>query len=417
MQMALRTAVEGDAKEFFERRDMEEKLKIAVVGAGLGGLVAALSLQKFGFDVTVIEQAAELGEVGAGVQVAPNATKVLRALGLESAAMKLAFEPQAHVIRSWKSGEVLARTPYKGVVNERFGAGYFGFHRADLHAVLAAGLSGDCVRLGEKCVGIRREGERAVVLLEGGKALSFDLVVGADGIHSVVRESMFGAESPRFTGNVCWRGMVEADQVTPGAIQPDMTVWFGPGAHVVHYYVRGGKLINWVASFEADDWRTESWRTQGNRDEMMARFEDWHPVIRELLGKSRQYFKWALFDRDPLTQWTQGPVTLLGDAAHPMLPYLAQGACMAMEDGYALALCLQRAGGKVSDALKDYEQRRHERTARVQLLARQRAVENHLKTEAEVAERDARYARLRDASGPAHTYGIDWIYEHDVTVP
>lgn len=394
---------------------MSAKPRILIIGGGLGGLTAALSLRKFGFDPIVLEQATELAEIGAGVQVGPNATKVLTALGLEAAAMRLAFEPEAHVIRSWQSGEVLARTPYRHVLKERFGAGYYGFHRADLQGVLYAALPPGSVRLGARCVDMRVQEDAVVVLLSDGSEIEADAVIGSDGIHSAVRQSLFGAQSPRFTGNVCWRGMVPADQLTPGAVQPDMTVWFGPGASVVHYYVRGGELVNWVAAFEADDWRAESWRTEGDRSEMLERFKDWHPTILELLAKSDRCFKWALFDRDPLEQWSQGPATLLGDAAHPMLPYLAQGACMAMEDGYALALSMRNAGGDVATAFADYEQRRLGRTARVQLLARARAVENHLTSPEDIAARDARFAALRARSSQQHSYGIEWIYEHDVT--
>lgn len=394
---------------------MTRKLNVTMVGAGLGGLTAAASLLKHGFDVTVLEQAGELGEIGAGVQLSPNAMKVIRALDLEKDVLGVSFEPENHVIRSWKSGRIVSATKLKGSLRAAYDAGYYGFHRADLHQVLQRAVPAECVRLAAKCSSVRVGPQGATVVLEDGTEITSDVVVGADGVHSVVRASLLGPESPRFTGNVCWRGLVRADAMAPGAISPDMTVWFGPGASFVYYYVRGGKLVNWVAMCEADEWRSESWKVEGDRNELIERYRHWHPTVRELIEKSDRYLKWALLDRDPLPHWTQGAVTLLGDAAHPMLPYLAQGACMAIEDGYAVAASLARHSGDVPRALKEYEDARQPRTARVQLLARARAVENHLTSPLARVKRDIRYALQRFADPAKHTYKIEWIYGHDVT--
>ncbi|MDB5941974.1 MAG: salicylate 1-monooxygenase [Ramlibacter sp.] len=391
-------------------------LNAIVVGAGLGGLTAAAALLQRGIDVTVLEQAAQLGEIGAGVQLAPNALKVLRALGLESGAAQLGFEPNAHVVRNWKSAEILAYTPYKGVLREVFGAAYYGYHRADLHELLRTAVPKAVIRLNSRCAAVRQEGDCAVVELTDGSTLKADVVVGADGIHSAVRQSLFGNAPPRFTGNACWRGMTPTSALEPGLLPPDMTVWFGPGASVVHYYIRGGSVINWMAAFESDQWAEESWTAEGTRDEAVARFADWHPSVRSLVTKSDRYLKWGLFDRDPLPQWSKGRITLMGDACHPMLPYLAQGACMALEDGYAVADALAKGGSDVAASLQRYEQARRERTARVQLLARQRSIENHLRDEDAMRARDERFARVRaEAATGKHAYGIEWIYEHDVT--
>lgn len=390
--------------------------RIIVAGAGLGGLTAAIALRRFGFEVTVLEQAAQLREIGAGVQLAPNAMKVLRALGLEQQAAEIGFEPRAHVVRNWKTSEVLALTPYKGVLNETFGAAYYGYHRAELHDLLRSALPADIVRLGARCVSVREEGDEAVAVLADGAEVRGAAIIGADGIHSAVRASLFGPEAPRFTGNACWRGMTPVEAMPPGLIDPDMTVWFGPGASVVHYYIKGGSVVNWVAAFESDRWAEESWNAEGNREEMLARFADWHPTIVSLIGHSSQYLKWGLFDRDPLPQWSKGRVTLMGDACHPMLPYLAQGACMAVEDGFAVAAALDKGRTDVAAALRAYEAARRERTARVQLLARARSVDNHLRDDAAIRARDERFAQIRaqQAAGK-HAYGIEWIYEHDVT--
>jgi len=390
--------------------------KVIVIGAGLGGLTAAAALHRRGFEVTVLEQAAQLGEIGAGVQVGPNAMKVLRALGLERRAAEIGDEPEAHVVRNWKTAEVLARTPYKGALREAFGADYCCYHRADLHELLRSAVPKELIKLSARCAGVREEGAKAYVDLTDGQVLEADAVIGADGIHSVVRASLFGPSSPRFTGNACWRGMTPVDALPPELITSDMTVWTGPGASVVHYYIRGGALVNWIAAFESDSWAEESWTAQGTREEAVNRFADWHPTVVSLLSKSNQYLKWGLFDRDPLPQWSRGRITLMGDACHPMLPYLAQGACMALEDGYAVAHALDRGGDDVAGALLAYEEARRARTAKVQLLARERSVEQHLRDEAAMRARDERFARIRAEAGSGkHAYGIEWIYEHDVT--
>ena len=394
---------------------MNPSLKVSVVGAGLGGLTAAAALLQRGFDVTVYEQAGELGEIGAGVQLSPNAVKVLRALGVENEALATSFEPERHVIRSWRSGRVLSATRLKGALRDAYGAGYYGFHRADLHKVLQRAVPAERVRLGVKCTGVRIHAGGAVLGFEDGSERASDVVIGADGVHSVVRAAVLGPESPRFTGNVCWRGLVPADAMPAGEISPDMTVWFGPGASFIYYYVRGGRLVNWVAMCEADNWTSESWKFEGDRNEVIERYQRWHPTVRALIEKSDRYLKWALLDRDPLPRWSQGPVTLLGDAAHPMLPYLAQGACMAIEDGYAVAASLAHRPDDVAGALADYDAARRPRTARVQLLARARAVENHLTSPVARLKRDVRYAMQRFASPAKHTYKIEWIYGHDVT--
>ncbi len=387
-----------------------------VVGAGLGGLTAAAALHRRGVRTTVLEQSSQLGEIGAGVQLAPNALKVLRALSLEERASAMGFEPDAHVVRNWKTAEVLAYTPYKGALRNAFGADYFGYHRADLHELLRSAVPPQAIRLSARCAGVREENGRAIVELADGSEIAGDVVVGADGIHSRVRASLFGEASPRYTGNACWRGMTPVTALAPGLIPPDMTVWFGPGASVVHYYIRGGAFINWMAAFESDQWAEESWTAEGTREEAVDRFADWHPTVRSLISGSDKYLKWGLFDRDPLPQWSKGRVTLMGDACHPMLPYLAQGACMALEDGYAVAEAIARGADDMAAALLAYERARRERTARVQMLARTRSIENHLRDEASMRARDERFARIRaEAAAGKHAYGIEWIYEHDVT--
>jgi salicylate hydroxylase len=385
--------------------------RIAVVGAGLGGLTAAIALLSKGFDVTVFEQSPALGEIGAGVQLAPNAMKALMALGLERPVTRNAFEPEAHVVRSWKTGQVVAASPMKGVYKDQFGAGYYTFHRADLHAALVEAFPAERIRLNAKCIGV----SDGVLGFADGSRFKADAVIGADGIHSVIRESLFGAQSPRFTGVVCWRGLVPADALAPGLVSPDMNAWFGPRSTIVHYHVRSGHLVNWAAFFE-QDWRLESWRIEGDKQEVLGIYADWHPTIRQLVSKTERLYKWALFDREPLAQWTRGRVTLLGDAAHPMLPYLAQGACMAIEDAYALAAALSRSSN-VEAALKSYEALRRPRTARVQLASRARARPNQLTSPLAQLGRDLVYKLQKLINPGKHTYKVEWIYGYDVTHP
>jgi salicylate hydroxylase len=389
--------------------------KINIVGAGLGGLAAAIALRRKGFDVAVYEQADALGEIGAGVQLGPNGTNVLRALDLESEVLSLAFEPDRHVARSWKSGRELFATQMRGIFPERFGSRYLQVHRADLHRVLQRALPPECIHLAHACVEVRTENQQAILRFEDGSEVEGDVAIGADGIHSSVRASMFGTQPPRFTGNVCWRGIVPASSLPKGLIPPDATIWLGPRGHVVHYYVRGGELINYVASVEADDWRSESWSVQVDRQEVLNAYKGWNSKLLELFAHSERCYKWALFDRDPLPQWTQGRATLLGDAAHPMLPYLAQGASQAIEDGYELATSLANHPDDAPQALIDYENIRRPRTSRVQLTARGRAKTNHLNTRLQRLRRDLALTWRKWTRPNSNTYDIDWIYGYDAT--
>jgi salicylate hydroxylase len=395
---------------------MKRATRVSVIGAGLGGICAAIALRQRGFDVAVFEQAAELGEVGAGIQLSPNAMLVLRALGLEDEFVAIAFEPDRHVVRNWKSGREVSATPMKGIYHAQYGAGYYGAHRADFHEVLRRALPAEHVKLNKKCAGVRLEKDRAVIAFADGSEIETDVVIGADGIHSKVRESLFGPESPRFTGNICWRGLVPVNKLPRGLISPDMNAWFGPNGSVINYYIRRGEMINWIAHFEEESWRDESWRVEVDWQEAAKAYEGWNPILGELFSHTERCYKWALYDRDPLPRWTKGRATLLGDSCHPMLPYLAQGACQAVEDGYVLADTLARYPD-VEEALQVYERLRLDRTARVQLLARARSKINHYTSPLARLRRDIGYALQRLLNPTKHTYKIEWIYGHDVTAP
>lgn len=394
---------------------MHRTRRVSIVGAGLGGLTSAAALRQRGFDVTVYEQSPSVGEIGAGVQLAPNAMKVLRLLNLEKQFLAIAFEPERHVIRSWKSGRVISTSQMKGIYHDRFGAGYFGAHRADLFDVLLAAAGSDKVHLGARCTNARTEKDVAVLTLDDGREIESDVIIGADGIHSNVRASLFGPESPRFTGDICWRGVVPAEAVPPNTFSRDMTVWFGPNSNIVHYYVRGGELINWVASHDADDWTSESWREEASIDEVLQTYEQWNPVLRHLFLNTPKCYKWALYERPPMPTWTKGRVTLLGDAAHAMLPYLAQGANMALEDAYALGAALSRHREDIPAALGRYEALRRPRAYQVRNTVNARATANHLTSPLARLKRDLTYAWRKLVSPSEHTYQIDWIYGYDIT--
>src|SRR5262245_36267530 len=394
---------------------MSKVQKVAVVGAGIGGLSAAIALIQRGFDVTIYEQADQLGEIGAGVQLSPNASRVLIALGLDQAFEAIAFEPDRHVVRNWKSGGIVSATQMKGVFRAQYGAGYFGAHRADLHAVLQRAVPGACIRLNARCTGVRQSAAgRAMILFADGSEAEADVVVGADGIRSAVRTSLYGPDAPRFTGHIVWRGLVPIEALPKGLIERDMAAWFGPKGTVVHYYVRRGEIVNWIAHYEMD-WREESWSVESDWREAALAYAGWHPLLAELFSRTQRCYKWALYDRDPLPRWTVGRVTLLGDAAHPMLPYLAQGAAQAIEDGYVLADMLERYRSDPQQALLAYEQARLPRTARIQLHARERGRINNTTSALARLKRDLGYRLKRLIRPKEHTYKIEWIYGHDVT--
>ena len=393
---------------------MAQVRTIAIVGGGLGGLTAAIALRQRGFDVIVYEQAAELGEIGAGIQLSPNAMRVLIGLGLDQAFEAIAFEPNRHVVRNWKSGAVVSATQMKGVFRSQYQAGYFGAHRADLHSVLQQALPMDCVRLSARCTGVTQTADGATLTFTDGRTAGADIVVGADGIRSAVRESLYGADAPRFTGHIVWRGLVPTNALPKGLIDPDMTAWFGPNGTIVHYYVRRGELVNWIAHFETD-WREESWSVESDWHEAAEAFAGWHPTLGELFSRTERCYKWALYDRDPLPRWTSGRVTLLGDAAHPMLPYLAQGAAQSVEDGYVLADMLAQHRHDAPVALKAYEAARLPRTSRIQLHARERGRINNSTSAFQRFKRDLGYRLKKLIKPKEHTYSIEWIYGHDVT--
>lgn len=355
--------------------------RVVVVGAGIGGLTAACALLRHGLEVEVLERSSELGEVGAGLQIGPNGVRVLRALGLEHELARTVCEPDGTVSVDGMLGEVRFREPLRGVSAQRFGAPYLTAHRADVHAALQAALPPGTVRLGADCTGVQPVPRGAVATLDGGGQVEADVVVGADGIRSAVRESQFGADEPRFTGQICWRGIVPISCVPAPAPPQDLAGWIAPSGHVICYPIRRGELYNVFAGHVSSTWIEESWTVASSREELLAAYEGWHPALRAMLGRIEHCFKWGIHDRDPLPRWTSGCVTLLGDAAHPMMPTLAQGASIAMEDGFALARHLAANPDDTATALAAYDAERVPRASQVQLQARTQ-FENNQRTPA-----------------------------------
>lgn len=386
------------------------KPSVHIAGAGLGGLAAALALSSVGASVRVFEQAPALGEVGAGIQLSPNAMHVARALGIDGQIIAAGFEPGAALIRDFSSGKRYVKAPLARACRERYGAPFIQIHRADLHGILldAATDAGVALETGAPVSGYEVANQRAAFLSDGGSGASADLLIGADGLRSGIRRQMSGAEAPEFTGQVAWRGLIHARAVPPALVAPDATVWAGPGRHFVTYFVRGGKLVNFVAVEERTDWREEGWTQPGDPAELRAAFEGWRPEVADLINHIDDCFLWALFARKPLARWSDGPVVLLGDACHPMLPFMAQGAAMAFEDAYVLAKCVE-AGADIQNAVLKYEEIRKPRASKVQARARANADLFHMNG------MGAR-ARLLAASllpGRTALAPLDWIYGFD----
>ncbi|HEY6027333.1 MAG TPA: FAD-dependent monooxygenase [Pseudolabrys sp.] len=347
---------------------MPSDLRVMIAGAGIGGLTAALALLQRGFDVDVYEQAPELRELGAGIQIAANGSRVLIALGLEERLRPLVCEAAAKEVRIWNTGQQWKLFDLGEDSVRRFGAPYWMVHRGDLHRVLLDAvrqLKADAVHVNARTVGFEQDAGGVALHLANGQSVHGDILIGADGVHSQLRNQMFRSPQATFTGLMAWRGLAPMDKLCEELRRPVGTNWVGPGGHVITYPIRGNTLLNFVGLVENVEWTSESWTEAGTKEECAADFAGWHPLVQEIISQFDIPYRWALVGREPLGQWTQGRVSLLGDACHPTLPFLAQGAIMAIEDGLILSRCLERHAGNPELALTTYEGLRKERTTAI----------------------------------------------------
>jgi salicylate hydroxylase/6-hydroxynicotinate 3-monooxygenase len=353
-----------------ESEEMNKKLSIAVVGAGMGGLAVAATLRQAGFDVQVYEQASRFGRIGAGIQMMPNSMKVLRGIGVEDRLRQVAFAPYSHLNRDAYTGELLRELP---MPENLYDAPYLCMHRADLHDALASAVPAETIHLGKKLTGLDQAGGVVTLRFEDGSTAQADAVVGADGVHSVVRDIIVGPDAPIHKGRIAYRAVFAANLMGGFDIGPSRTKWWGRDRHIVIYYTTKAKSeLYFVTSVpESAEWLTrESWSAKGDVNELRAAYADFHQDVRNVLNACPDCHKWAILEREPLPYWSDGRVVLLGDSAHPMTPYMAQGAATSIEDAAVLARCLQAVEGEdVEGAFKRYEAHRKPRTSVVQAIS------------------------------------------------
>jgi salicylate hydroxylase len=390
-------------------------MKVLIAGGGIGGLSAAAALLQRGVDVEVYEQAKALTEVGAGIQISPNGNKVLDALGVFEGLKALSCDPARKEFRLWNTGTPWPMFSLGKTVVEQYGYPYLTVYRPDLHQALAdrvAALKPDAVRLDSGVAACSQDAEGVELQLRDGRRVRGDALIGADGVRSVVRNTLWGPTDPTFSGMVAWRGLIPMEVLPERLHESVGTTWIGPGGHAVSYPLHRARFMNFVATIEGKRWDVDTGSAPGTVEECLADFQGWHEDVQTLIRHSPRLLKWALMQRDPIPAWTQGRISLLGDAAHATLPFLAQGAVHSIEDGMVLARCLEGVGTVgVPAALQRYERARIERTSRMVRGATANTERFHsreLATEASAAQ----YLQREWSASPIRDR-YHWLYLYD----
>ncbi|HPF47219.1 MAG: FAD-dependent monooxygenase [Alphaproteobacteria bacterium] len=348
---------------------MDKSTKIIIAGAGIGGLTAAACLLQEGYHVRVYEQAPKLGEIGAGIQTSAPAVKVLHHLGLAEKLAEVSVKPKSFEFRLFDSGEVLHKLPLAEAHEKQHGAPYYHIHRSDIHKILAdrvLELDPDAVVLNSTAVGFSEDKDSVTLNLADGREIRGDILVGADGIKSAIRDQIVGVTEPDYSGQVAWRATVDVKKLPADFMDKIVAIWCGPKKHAVVYYLRSGKLLNFVGCVENSDWKEESWTVKASWDALKADYAGWNKEIQTIIDNidKDQCFLWALNNRKPVDNWRTDRAVIMGDAAHPTLPYMASGAVMAIEDGAVLMRSIN-ANNDVAEALDMFQRNRLERTARI----------------------------------------------------
>ena len=388
-------------------------MHIVICGAGIGGLAAAHTCLQAGFEVTLLEQARALREIGAGVQISSNGTKVLSAIGLRDAIDAVGVRSESFRVLTYETGEPIAEFPLGETASNHYGDIFYQLHRADLLNALSDALPDGILRLGARVEGIEQDADGATAILDSGEAVRGDVLIGADGIHSAVRRSMGIVDEAAFSGKLVWRALVPADRIAEYGFGENFYGYTGRDRMVWAYWVRPGQQFNFGGVVPSDEVHREGWDETGDLDELRASFADANPRLAGLIGAIDEAFITGLYDRDPLERWTEGRVTLLGDSAHAMLPYLAQGACQSLEDAAVLAGCLRRHGRDAAPAaLADYELRRRPRTTKVQTTARATSIFWLENDPVQIRARNGRMKGLAQID-PLSTTVWKWLYDYD----
>lgn len=383
---------------------------VAIAGGGIGGLVLALALRQRGVPFEVFEQADELREIGAAVALSANGTRELRRLGLGATVEAVSVVPSALVIRRWDSGEVIADHPIgrADAYQTAFGAPYYGVHRVALLQALVEQLAGERVNLGRRCVAVEEREDLAELRFADGTTAAADLVVGADGVHSMIRPHVAGELRGQFSGTVGYRGLVAVEDMPSLPDPTPLQFWAGPGRHLLHYAIDGGRTVNFLAVVRVPRWAHTAWMEQCDVGDAVDAFHGWHPAVTEMVGATDIGERWALHDLAPLARWHTERVVLMGDAAHAMVPHQGQGANQTIEDAVVLADCVADADrADLTSALRRYAQRRQKRTAAVQRLSRRTADLLHLPDGPQIADRDALFTDLYRE--------LAWVHAHDAS--